>query len=357
MRIRQTLGIFCLIPLAVAACGAEPEEMVQGSWLGTWDGNGMGGKNVAQIYGLGRGEFQAIFTAYDSGEQDKGEFTFAIRGATTADGRVVFDQKIDLGGLGSFTFAAEIKEGKFHGTYSNGKEFEGTIDLKRVQENPAAVGMKPLPGAVSLFNGKDLDGWRIHGAETGEWRVQEGVLISPKSDRLSTPKTGHLACLPETRHAQIHLEFRIPYLPEKRGEARGQSGVFLLGKHELQIVDSFGFPRAKDVQGYFIDTDALGAVFGLHAPTELPVLPPGEWQAFDITVKAGQPEAEGAASGKTELTVQLNGKTIHERVQLDKATPGAPSSGKEAGPMLMLQNAGQGVEFRNLWYVPLETAK
>jgi hypothetical protein len=145
----------------------------------------------------------------------------------------------------------------------------------------------------------------------------------------------------------------VPFLPEKRGENRGQSGVYLFGKYELQIVDSFGFPRAKDVQGYFIDTDALGAIYGQHAPTDLPAMPPGEWQAFDITLKRETVDADGKVTKPAEVTVMLNGKSIHERVELKKPTLNAPSLVAGTIPSLMLQNAGQPVEFRNIWYVPL----
>lgn len=354
MSARLATALIMLLCPAVLA--NEPPDSIQGNWLGTWAGkDGMGGKNVAQIYGLGNGEYQAIFTAYDSGEQDKGEFTFAIRGATTPEKSVTFDQNIDLGGYGVFKFHAEIIDGKFKGTYSNGNQFEGTMDLKRVDTKSDAVGMKPLPGAKILFNGESLDGWQTAGDEPAEWKVVDGVIVAPTSERLSPPKAGHLACLEKFGRAQIHLEFRVPYLPEKRGDHRGQSGVVLFGKHELQIVDSFGFPRAKDVQGYFIDTDALGALYGRHAPKELPALPPGEWQAFDITVKPETLDDNGKVSQPGELTLQLNGTTVHEQVALTKPTVGGPFAKGPDVPGLLLQHTGQPVEFRNIWLVPLDS--
>jgi hypothetical protein len=356
MSLRPAFALVCLFSAAVPA--AELRDKVQGNWLGTWEGKGgMGGKNVAQIYGLGNGEYQAMFTAYDSGEQDKGDFTFGIRGASTTDGKVVFDQNIDLGGLGMFTFHAEIEDGKLLGKYSNGEQYEGTMELKRTTQSPDAVGGKPLPGALVLFNGKNLDGWKVLGDEPAEWKVADCAIIAPTSDRLTPSKSGHLACLTNIGRSQIHVEFRVPYLPEKRGERRGQSGVYLLGNYEVQIVDSFGFPRAKDVQGYFIDTDALGAIYGQQAPTELPALPPEEWQAFDITLIPETVDSAGKVTTPAELTVFLNGKAIHERVELKKPTQGAPVSDAATVPSLMLQNAGQPVEFRNIWYVPLDAGK
>lgn len=336
----------------------DPPDVIQGNWLGTWEGEGgMGGKNVAQIYGLGRGEYQAIFTAYDSGEQDKGEFTFSIRGASTSDGKVVFDQNIDLAALGVFKFHAEIADGKFTGTYSNDNQFKGTLSLKKVTETPDAVGMKPLPGAVSLFDGKTLDGWQVLGDDQAAWTIEDGVLFAPTSEKLSPPKSGHLASRANFGSALVHLEFRVPYLPEKRGEQRGAGGVFLRGKYEVQIVDSFGFPRVRDAQGYFADTDALGAIYAQQAPADLPALPPGEWQAFDITILAETIEADGKEAKPAAVSIQLNGKTIHERVELKKPTLGAPKLGSAEVPGVILQNTGQPVAYRNIWYVPLEAAR
>ncbi len=348
--------LFSLVS-AVPVLANEPSDSIQGNWLGTWEGQeGMGGKNVAQIYGLGHGEYQALFTAYDSGEQDKGEFTFAIRGATTADGTVVFDQSIDLGGLGVFNFHAEIVQGKFSGKYSNGKEYQGTMELARVNSKPDTVGQPPLPGAQLLFDGNSLTGWTVLGDSDAEWRITDRILTAPTSDRLSAPKAGHLVCEKLFGHAQVHVEFRVPYLPEKRGENRGQSGVILFGKYELQIVDSFGFPRLKDVQGNLVDTDSLGAIYGQVAPAEQPALPPGEWQAFDITMKPETLDAQGRPLRPAELTVRLNGTTIHDRVPVTKPTLGGPFVKGRTMPALMLQNSGQPVEFRNVWMVALDAA-
>lgn len=357
MSFRSMVIAVCLCTAGVLSAD-EPPDVIQGNWLGTWEGQGgMGGKNVAQIYGLGRGEYQAIFTAYDSGEQDKGEFTFSIRGASTSDGKVVFDQNIDLAALGVFKFHAEIDDGKFTGTYSNGKEFEGTLSLKRIADKPDAVGAKPLPGAMSLFDGTNLDLWQVLGDEQVAWTIADGVLIAPTTEKLTPPKAGHLASKTSFPSALIHVEFRVPYLPEKRGERRGAGGVYLLGQYELQIVDSFGFPRIKDAQGYFADTDALGAIYGQHAPTEQPALPPGEWQAFDITFTAEAVDAEGTVTRPAEVTVQLNGKTIHERMELKKPTLGAPLVDSGKPPGLILQNTGQPIAYRNIWYVPLAAAQ
>lgn len=332
-------------------------DQVQGNWLGTWEGKGTaGGKTVAEIYGLGNGNYQATFTAYDSGEQDSGVFTFAILGSSVSDTRVEFQQKIDLGLLGMFQFDAAIEDGKLNGKYSNGNRFQGALELKRIVKEVPEVGAAPLPGAVVLFDGKSLDQWRVPAEEVAAWKIVDGALVSPDSPPTDRSQPGHLAALPLFEDAQIHLEFRTPYLPEKRGAERGTGGVWLAGKHQLQIVDSYGFPREKDGTGEFVDTQSLGAIWKRHAARETAALPPGEWQAFDITYRAEKRNLDGSVQQPAEITVQLNGQLIHDRVTLADPTEDAPALTSDLPMSLVLRNSGQPVAYRNIWYLSSDTA-
>lgn len=346
------------LTLALMACGtalaADPPDKVQGAWLGEWKGKGgMGGKNVAEICGLGNGEYQATFTAYDSGEQDKGVFTFSIRGASVSDEKVVFSQEINLGPLGAFSLQADVEQSRLVGKYSNGNRYQGTMELKRIERKHESIGAKPLPGAIVLFDGKSLDKWATMGGESSDWKVADGAIVAPSADVSAVKSTGHLASKATFNSAQIHIEFRVPYLPEKRGQERGQGGLYLQGRYELQIVDSFGFPRTKNSSGEYTDDDALGAIYRRRAPKEMAALPPGEWQAFDITFQAAKLDAAGNVTQPAEATVFLNGTQIHEQVALSEPTEDAPV--RDAGKAgLVLQNAGQPVEYRNIWYVPLD---
>ena len=352
MRLKTALALALLAGSALA--GDPAPDAIQGNWIGTWEGQGgMGGKNVAQIYGLGSGEYQAIFTAYDSGEQDKGEFTFGIRGSSQTEDKVVFEQNIDLGFLGMFTFHAEVEKGKLTGKYSNGKEYEGTMELKKVVPVSETVGIKPLPGAIVLFDGRDLDHWTVLRGQPNEWRIIDGALVAPSGDAPLPERAGHLASRETFQHAQIHVEFRVPYLPEKRGKERGKGGIYLAGRYELQIVDSFGFPRIKDAQGYYADKDALGAILGQYAPAEQPAFPPGEWQAFDITYHEATLDEQGTVVKPAEVTVRLNGETVQDRVELKKPTQHAPIQDRHGDAGLIIEHTGQPVEYRNIWFVPL----
>lgn len=352
LRLLQVATVFAVCQAAMAA---ELSPQIQGNWLGEWKNEGgMGGKTVAEITGLGNGEYQATFTAYDSGEQDKGVFSFSISGYSVNEEKVVFTQKIDLGRLGNFSFDAEVEKGKLDAKYSNGNSFKGTIELQRIEKKVEEVGTKPLPGSVVLLDGKSLEHWVTPDDPAIGWKLENGVLSSPQSDVALPSTEGHLVSKSQFNDAQIHVEFRVPYLPEQRGQARGQGGIYLQGRYELQIVDSFGFPRSKDAADEFSDHDALGAIFQQRAPTEQPALPPGEWQAFDITFLAAKRDAAGKVTRPAEVTVLLNGVQIHDRVPLLKPTEGAPLQDDSTRAGLILQNGGQRVEYRNIWFVPLD---
>jgi hypothetical protein len=330
-----------------------PADTIQGNWLGVWTGKeeGSGGKTVAQIYGLGNGEYQAVLVAYDSGEQDSGTFTFSIRGTTIAEGKVQFLQNINLGPLGMFKFEALIEGEKLSGRYSNGAQFEGGLQLARHIKKIDAVGLPAPAGAIVLFDGKTLDKWTGIDALSPAWEVRDGRILAPV-DAVPGPKpTGHLVSRDTFTDAQIHLEFRLPYEPEARKENRAAGGVWIAGRYEIQFVDSFGFPRERDNLGEFDDVKALGAIYGAKAPKEQPGLPPGEWQALDITFTSAR------GTNPADITVVLNGTTIHDHLKLDGPTEGAPIRDAETAAGLILERSGHPLEFRNVWYVPLANGK
>lgn len=351
---------FCIsaLTLLLSLSGAtladdSPPDTIQGNWLGVWTGKeeGSGGKTVAQIYGLGNGEYQAVLVAYDSGEQDSGTFTFSIRGTTVAAGKVQFLQNINLGPLGMFQFEALIEGEKLTGKYSNGAQFEGGLKLARQVKKIDAVGLPAPAGAVVLFDGSSLDKWIGAEAVSPAWVLREARIVAPVDSLPGTKPTGHLASRDTFTDAQIHLEFRLPYEPEARKENRAAGGVWIAGRYEIQLADSFGFPRERDNLGEFDDVKALGAIYGAKAPKEQPGLPPGEWQALDITF------ASAKGSNPADITVVLNGTTIHDHVKIDAPTEGAPIRDADSAAGLILERTGHPLEFRNIWYVPLASGK
>jgi hypothetical protein len=203
-----------------------------------------------------------------------------------------------------------------------------------------------------LFDGKNLDLWNRRDGRPNDWKPAAGALQVARNPDVKTPQ--HLVCREAFGDAQIHLEFRTPYLPKARGTERGNSGVFVQGRYEIQILDSFGQPRVRDNFGALADDDSAGAIYKVAPPRENATLPPGEWQSLDITFQAARWKPDGTLAKPAEISVRHNGTLIHDAVKVDKPTPGAPVQDPKTPAGLILEDAGQPVEFRNIWMVRLD---
>jgi hypothetical protein len=164
--------------------------------------------------------------------------------------------------------------------------------------------------ATPIFNGRDLTGWRVMG--TNEWEAADGVLRNRKGG-------GNLVTTATFTDFKLHVEFRYP--PD------GNSGVYLRGRYEVQIVD---LPGEEPV------IDGLGAIYGFLAPNAMAAKKAGEWQSFDVTLV-----------GRL-VTVVLNGRTIITNQEIPGITGAALDSREgEPGPLLLQGDHGP-VEFRNM---------
>ena len=197
-------------------------------------------------------------------------------------------------------------------TYPDGKKFEWTgSKAPSLKRQTAPVWGKPVP----LFNGRDLTGWHPLGKQN-QWQVKNGVLLSPKSgSNLATDAT--------FTDFKLHIEFRYP--------AGSNSGVYLRGRHEVQIEDGKG-------------TDpwvgGLGAVYGFIAPSEQVAKAPGEWQSYDITLVGRM------------VTLVANGKTVICNREIPGITGGALDSKEgEPGPFYLQGDHGP-IEYRNIVVTP-----
>ncbi len=168
--------------------------------------------------------------------------------------------------------------------------------------------------AISLFNGVDLTGWEAMG--TNQWHVVNGVLTSPKAG-------ANLVSKETFTDFKLHAEFRYP-----RG---GNSGLYLRGRHEVQIEDSKGMEPGSL---------HMGGVYGFLAPNEDAAGNPGEWQTYDITLVGRM------------VTVVLNGKTVILRQEIPGITGGALNSDEGSPGPLLLQGDHSAVEFRRIVLTP-----
>jgi hypothetical protein len=148
---------------------------------------------------------------------------------------------------------------------------------------------------------------------------------------------------PKFQDFTMHLEFRTPFMPKARGQGRGNSGVYLQGRYEVQVLDSFGL-EGRD--------NECGGIYHVAAPKVNMCLPPLTWQTYDIEFAAAKFDADGKKIANAKVTVKQNGVVIHDNLQLADVTPGGPlgTESPDAGP-LYLQNHGNPVNYRNIWVV------
>jgi len=217
-----------------------------------------------------------------------------------------------------------IRDGAFHLTLASGEK----ITLPRIERASPTLGAKPPEGAVVLFDGSNADQWK-------DGKVENGLLAA----------TG-CTSIPVFKDCKTHIEFRTPYKPEARGQARGNSGIYYGGRWETQVLDSFGLKGEEN---------ETGGIYSIAKPALNMCLPPLVWQTYDTEFTAAKFDADGKQTAWPRITVRLNGVLIHDNQELPKThTTSAPLSGpitQEGGP-IHLQNHGNPVFFRNIWVLP-----
>jgi len=198
----------------------------------------------------------------------------------------------------------------------------------------------PPSDAIVLFNGKDLSQWRdkATGGPVG-WRVVDGVAVSAKGDIQTTNQFGDL---------QLHVEFREPTPPRGGGQGRGNSGVFLMGRYEIQVLDCYSNLTYAD--------GATAGIYGQHPPLANACRPPGEWQTYDLIFNVPHFDAAGKLLTPAYVTVIHNGVVAQNHQAIRGATnwrvPGKYTPTGPTGP-IALQYHNNPVAFRNIWVRPM----
>jgi hypothetical protein len=199
------------------------------------------------------------------------------------------------------------------------------------------LGASAPTDAVTLFDGSSLDGWTKMDGSAAEWAIEDGAMRV-------VPGTGDIKTAALFSDHVLHLEFRLSDMPEATGQAKSNSGVFLQGRYEIQVLDSSGWAKP----GY----GDCGAIYGQYAPLASACRPALEWQTYDVIFRA--PRCEGkVVKEQARLTVFHNGVVIHNNIELAGVT-GAPSDLDVQLPgHLRLQDQSNIVWYRNIWAVPL----
>lgn len=316
--------LWCVcIPVAKAECAfgdsdtRDADYFYQGEYIGSCVGR-HGAPIGVQVVALGNGQFLARW--YDGGLPGAGPVVLPghlLRGDRDSFERVVLvdeaGRKIQL--TGRHGVAEQRPWGRWR--------------LTRVERRAPTLGMLPPPGARVLFRGELTD--QLRNAQL----AADGSLLA-----------GATTALP-VQDFQLHVEFRTPYMPQARGQGRGNSGIYIQRRYEVQILDSFGLD-GKD--------NECGALYKLAAPAVNMCLPPLAWQTYDIEFRAARWDSQGRKVSAAEITVFHNGVAVHYHRSIPRKTGAGQPEGPEPGP-LYFQDHGNPVTFRNLWLVPIDTQK
>jgi hypothetical protein len=212
-----------------------------------------------------------------------------------------------------------------------------------VDPGPFTASAPPPSDAVVLFEGRSLDNWRSadDGHKPPRWRVRDDYMeVVAGAGAISTARA--------FGDVQLHVEWMTPKPASGDGQDRGNSGVFLMGRYEVQVLDSYHNATYPDGQA--------GAIYGQHPPLVNASRPPGEWQTYDIVFLRPRFDATGRLVRPARVTVFHNGVLVQSGMILTgptahRARP--PYSAHADALPLVLQDHGQPVRYRNIWARPL----
>jgi len=291
---------------------AGPDFSIQGEYEGEAGSEKWG----AQVVALGEGRFDVYFL---SGGLPGAGWDRRVRAkvpAQSEDGKVSFAGEGWTGSIGGGTLAGKTPNG-------------AAFTLRKISRKSPTLGEKPPPGAIVLFDG----------AGTNDFRARNGKEIPIVQGCLNTLGTGGLDSRRKLGDVKLHVEFLLSFMPHARGQGRSNSGVYLAGRHEVQVLDSFGL-EGRD--------NECGGLYGVHRPDVNMCLPPLRWQTYDVEYRLAR-EGSGA-----RMTVWHNGVKIHEGVEFRNKTTAAPDNASPDTPgPLHLQDHGNPVLYRNIWALEL----
>lgn len=295
---------------------AGDDYPLQGEYSGMIKAGSGGMKLGVQVIALGDGKFRAVACPGGlPGDGWKREL-LKYQADGNRDGDVV---RFSLLGQGA---------GELTGGSLTIKSSDGLVigDLPKVVRKSPTLGKKPPEGAVALFDGTTTEHFK-GGRMTDDKLLMEGVTSKELFDSF-----------------KLHLEFRLPFQPYDRGQGRGNSGCYMQGRYETQILDSFGLEGKHN---------ECGGVYTISAPAVNMCFPPLTWQTYDVDYTAAAYDEAGKKVRNARMTVFHNGVKVHDNLELDHATTAHPvKEGPEPGPVY-LQNHGNPVRFRNIWVEPV----
>jgi hypothetical protein len=210
--------------------------------------------------------------------------------------------------------------------------------------DPGSAGppSRPPSDAIVLFGGTNLSEWRTDDGAPAKWTVRDGY-VEVK------PGTGTMVSARGFGDVQLHIEWATPAAVKGEGQERGNSGIFLMGIYELQVLDSYQNDTYPDGQA--------GAIYGQNPPLVNATKGPGQWQTYDVVFHRPRFKADSSLESPARMTVFLNGVLIQDNFVLV-----GPTANKQQPPYkahadklpLKLQDHGNPVRYRNIWVREIE---
>ncbi len=233
------------------------------------------------------------------------------------------------------TLACLISVGTAYSQYGDISD----LKLQKPSDGQDIQSVPPPNGAIVLFAGNNLDRWQSQRGGPAKWQIVDGAMqVTRGGGNLVTKQKFD-------GHFKLHVEFRVPYEPTKRGQGRGNSGVYVQGRYEVQVLDSYGLNSKYN---------DCGAIYEVAAPKVNACKAPTVWQKYDIEFWAPKCE-NGEKSEPARMTVYHNGVLIHDHqvIKTDNTRAGAGGDPCSPGPIL-LQDHGNPVQYRNIWLEKLD---
>jgi hypothetical protein len=201
---------------------------------------------------------------------------------------------------------------------------------------PGKTDSGPPSDAIILFDGKNLDSWTDKDGKNATWTVADGAMTVAKG-------AGDIKTRQTFGDIQLHIEWRTPSKVEGDGQGRGNSGIFLSERYELQVLDSYNNRTYSNGQA--------GSIYKQSMPLVNASKGPGEWQSYDVVYRAPQFNGDGSLKSSGRITVFHNGVLIQNNTEIQGTTEyiGKPKVQAHGKGSILLQDHGNPISFRNIW--------